>query len=337
MDFLISLTKIQIILLVGGGRVELMFNDLSLVGQFPDFATFKISISNVMNMRDISRKFGREISCHRNVAHARVCHNLTMQQAINIFDKNEQRALTQWITRLGPFWEDRRSHNPDDYLECNGEVVTDTAVGEAAYCGFHGSNHQLISLVPSTWGFSPLNVAWILSEGVNLDIAINNYWDVNDLETALRAAPALIISWEQLEAVSRLRFSNLTFSADSFNYLRGLPFADGAAKQLLTRFDTLDRFKCCFDDQGQRTAEGQRLYQDHFTGENGWFSDSSDKEKVDFKADLTFPHPDVIGDTLFCTWHGKVKVQQLRIHFSWPIQANTPLYVVYVGQKRTKL
>lgn len=316
--------------------MELLFNDLSLNGQFPDFATFKASICNVMNMREVSRKFGREITCRRSVAHSRVSHDLTMQQAINIFDKNEQRALTQWINRLGPFLEDTRSHSSDDYLECNGEVVTDTAVGEAAYCCFHGSNHQLISLIPSSWDFSPLNVAWILTEGVNRNITINNYWDATELETALRAAPALINSWEQLEAVSKLRFSNLTFSVDSFHYLRGLPFADGAANQLLTRFDTLDRFKCCFDVQGHRTEEGQRLYQDHFTGDNGWFSDSSDKEKVDFKADLTFPHPDVPGETLFCTWHGKIKIQQLRIHFSWPVSAGNPLYVVYVGQKLTK-
>lgn len=289
-----------------------------------------------MNMRDISRKFGRTVACHRNIAHAQVSHDLTMQQAINFFDKNEQRALTQWITRLGPFWEDNRSHNFDDYLEFNGEVVTDTAVGEAAYGCFHGTNYQLISLTPSSWDFSPLKVAWILDEGVTRNIEINNYWNANYLETALRAAPALINSWEQLEAVSRLRFSNLTFSADSFNYLRGLPFSDGAAKQLLTRFDTLDRFKGCFDAQGQRIPDGQRLYQDHFTGDNSWFSDSSPTEKVDFKTDLTFSHPDIPGATLFCTWHGKIKVQQLRIHFSWPITAENPLYVVYVGQKRTK-
>ena len=34
--------------------------------------------------------------------------------------------------------------------------------------------------------------------------------------------------------------------------------------------------------------------------------------------------------------HGKVKTPQIRIHFSWPITASTPLYVVYVGYKITK-
>ena len=40
--------------------------------------------------------------------------------------------------------------------------------------------------------------------------------------------------------------------------------------------------------------------------------------------------------TLFCPWHGKVQTPQLRVHFSYPIRANEPLYIVYVGPKLTK-
>lgn len=316
--------------------MELLFNDLSLHGQFLDFPAFRTAISRVMTMREISRQFGRQVNCHRNVAHARVSHDLSMLQAINRFDKNEQRALMQWVTRSGPFWEDNRGHNPDDYLECNGEVVTDSAIAEAAYGCFHGTDCQLISLIPSLWDFSPLNISWMQAEGTSQTIAVNNHLDTNGLEAALRSAPSLIDSWEQLEGASRLRFVNLTFSTDSFHPLRGLPFAEGAARQLLTRFDALNRFKSCFDEQGQRTAEGQRIFQDHFTGDNAWFSDSSDTEKVEFKTELTFPHPVLKDENLFCTWHGKVKTQQIRLHFSWPVQANNPLHVVYIGQKRTK-
>jgi hypothetical protein len=41
-------------------------------------------------------------------------------------------------------------------------------------------------------------------------------------------------------------------------------------------------------------------------------------------------------EKIFCTWHGKVKTPQYRIHFSWPISAVAPLYVVYIGPKITK-
>ena len=51
---------------------------------------------------------------------------------------------------------------------------------------------------------------------------------------------------------------------------------------------------------------------------------------------MTFKHPTDASKTLFCPWHGKVQTPQLRVHFSWPVRADEPLYIVYVGPKITK-
>ena len=133
-----------------------------------------------------------------------------------------------------------------------------------------------------------------------------------------------------------MRCPNLTFAKDSFDPLNGHPFGKGAAEHLLLRLNVLHVMKNCFNERGERTPEGHALYQQHFTGDKAWFSDSSDTEKVQFESDLTFVHPTKAGERLFCTWHGKVKTPQLRIHFSWPIRASEPLYIVYVGPKITK-
>ena len=109
-----------------------------------------------------------------------------------------------------------------------------------------------------------------------------------------------------------------------------------AAERIQVLLYTLDKFKGCFNEDGQRNAEGHRIYADHFAGAKAWFSDSSDTEKSVFRKALTFPHPAEPGKPLFCTWHGKVKSPQIRIHFSWPVRSDTPLYVVYVGPKRTE-
>ena len=98
----------------------------------------------------------------------------------------------------------------------------------------------------------------------------------------------------------------------------------------------LQEIRNCVDDRGKRTPEAHKLYQKHFAGEKAWFSDSSKSEKDDFEDELTFENPSVGGEFLFCSWHGKVKWPQLRIHFSWPVRAAEPLYVVYVGPKITK-
>lgn len=322
--------------------MQLFFNDLSIHGQFPDIRTFKEAVSRVMTMRKIARQFGRQLYCHRNLAYAQVTKNLSMPQAIQHFDKDKQRSVMQWLTRNGPFWEDIREHSSDEYMECNGNVVTDTAIGKAAYCCFYGSLHDLVSLTPSDWNYSPISVNWIRNGDNNCDLTIDNHWIEAELEATLRSGTMPIMSWGQLATVAVVRCPNLTFSDTSFAPLEGLPFAYSAAQRLLFIFDTLNHFKSCFDANGRRTPAGHDIYCNFFTGKKGkggrgaLFSDSSKDEKRNNKKDMTFPHPNESDKTLFCPWHGKVQTPQLRVHFSWPVRVDELLFIVHVGPKVTK-
>ena len=80
-----------------------------------------------------------------------------------------------------------------------------------------------------------------------------------------------------------------------------------------------------------------RCVTSYFRRDKALFSDSSDSEKNDagFRNAMTFKDPD--GQELICFWHGKVRRPiQFRIHFSYPIQSHTPLYIAYIGPKLTK-
>ena len=166
--------------------------------------------------------------------------------------------------------------------------------------------------------------------------SITNHWDIATVQACLELNPPRVDSWNDLAARVRQACPRLTFAADAFKDLEARPFSPGAAGRFRQLLHTLNLYKGCFDEAGDRTAEGDRLYAMHFTGHRAWFSDSSDTEKNDFENQLTFPHPDKPGESLFCTWHGKVNTPKYRVHFSWPAAANTPLYIVYVGQKITK-
>lgn len=316
--------------------MELIFNDCSIHGQFHDLTTFRDAIGRVMAIRETARQFGRELHCHRNVANAQVTHDMRMSQAVQAaLSRDQVRALMQWLNRYGPFWDDDRQHGVDDWFEYNGAIVTDTAVGEAAYRLFHEIPYSLVSMNPSCWTTSPLSVVWHDNRDTRR-VDVLNYWDADELQVALAATAAPLASWTDLEVAARSLYRDLTFSQDSFEPLNGLPFAKGVAENLFQRLNILHDFKNCFDERGERTSRGHDTYQQHFTGDKAWFSDSTDWEKSAFRQELTFPHPVHTGEYLFCTWHGKVKTPQLRIHFSWPIRANAPLYVVYVGPKITK-
>ncbi|MDH5517788.1 MAG: hypothetical protein OEY36_08215 [Gammaproteobacteria bacterium] len=311
-------------------------NDLSIEGQFPDFESFSNAIDQLMIMRSISRRYGREIYCHRNLLNAQITKDLNMQQLVQRFDNNKKLALLQWLTRQGPYWEDSREHASDDYLEYGDEIVTDTAIGEAASRCYKGNDSCVVSMIPSRWNSSPLQICWHHSDGDKQQVNVKNYFVAELFEEDLRSLSETVESWRQLEAVCRERFMEISFSIDAFDPLLGHPFLHSVAKQIIERLEVLKRLRLSFDILGNRTSEGHRLYQDYFTGKNAWFSGSSDNEKNDFKSELTFKHPGLVGESIFCPMHGKVKTTQTRIHFSWPIQCDSILYVVYIGPKITK-
>ncbi len=295
-----------------------------------------------MAMRSLIRKASFQLYCHRNLAQSPIGTGLDFRQGVSSLPQAERGVVLTWINQQGPFWDDRREHGPDDWLESRGDVVTDTALGEAAFLLLNGVERHLISFAPSDFNHDPLVVDWVRTDQDPKQARIRNYWDVAALQRFLESSPRPILSWADLQKSARQRFNALTFSEDAFAPLVGQPFSPSAADRMIVLLEVLHRLRGCFDAEGQRTPEGHELYQQYFTGKKGdggsgaRFSDSSDSEKNDFAAELSFPHPEIEGEEIFCPWHGKVQTPPYRIHFSYPIRATEPLYVVYVGPKITK-
>ncbi len=323
--------------------MDFLVNDLSLHGQFVDLGAFRESMSRVMQIREVARRYGRSVYCHRAFVNGQVTQEVQMPEAVQALSIEQRRAVMIWLTQHGPFWDDHREHDRDDWYECHGEIVTDTAVGEAAHGLLHGINRGLVSLSPSSYTFDPVAAERVLADETRQSASIRNYWEPTAFEAFVASAPPVLKSWAGLAVVAIARFSALTFAKGAFVPLQGHPFVPGAAQRIVVLLDVLHRMKQCFnDDDGGRSREGHRLYQEFFTGTAGdggrgaAFSDSSDSEKNAFKSDLTFPNPVDPSETLFCTWHGKVQTPQFRIHFSYPIRRDDPLFVVHVGPKITK-
>ncbi len=156
------------------------------------------------------------------------------------------------------------------------------------------------------------------------------------LELELQKFELPLRSWEQLAHSCRQRFEALHFSEDAFAPLKGCPFVLAAAKSILDLLSVLAAFKSVHSLETGRGNEGDQLYQTYFTGDRAWFSDSSDREKTDFENEMSFRHPEQSDVKIFAPYHGKIQTPQMRIHFSWPVTAQAPLYILYVGDKITK-
>ena len=318
--------------------MDLLVNDLSVHGQFESIEEFRGAISRLIAMRKAAQSANREVLCHGEFLSAQPMRDMTMQQAVGRLERENKMAVMAWFNNAKYYWDEDRQHDSGDYLDSNDEVVTDTAVGEAAYRKLHSMDAGLISLSPSDWSFSPIPVTWYReAEGLgNKNTELDNWWDIDDFQTALQDTAPPIQSWGDLHQASTSKFTNLTIADNCFEPLAKVPFTKSAAYRFMELLNILDQLSQAFDNNGKRTKEGDHLYKTYFEGRLAWFSDSKDHEKHEFRNQMTFPNPEDQTKTLFCPWHGKVKRQTpLRMHFFWTMRKGDPVYVVYAGHKIT--
>ena len=317
--------------------MELFANELSFHGQFYSVRQVREAIDGIMRMREVARRHERPLYCRHDLAWGRpVRGEETLQQSVRLLPRDQQSAVMSWLMKGGPFWNDLLQQGPGDAFRCGEEEVTGSSIGEAAFRMLHGVAAGLVSVTPSDWDHSPVEVRRDRGDRETGAIAsLGNWRDASSLERALAAAAKPPQSWVDLGREAGRRFERLTFAEKGFAPLEGHPFNDSSAQRVLVLLDILNRLALAFDDTGRRTAEGHWIYRDYFTGEKALFSDSSDSEKRALKRKLTFPNPDRPGEELFCPWHGKESGSVLRLHFSWPIRHSEPVYIVYVGRKIT--
>jgi hypothetical protein len=312
----------------------LYFNELSLHGQFNSPADFEASLRSLLALRQLASKHGLGLQTTRGVTGRPTVGAQPFREAINRLSRDMRLLIARWLDQEGPFWDESARHPGDLYLEHRGDVVTDTGLGEAAFRHLAGLQAATVRARPSDWEAPSFSVTRVEEERTDIDVP--NHVDAGTLEPWLGQQEKPPASWPMLAAWARRHCERLHLADDVIAPLDGHPFEPGASLRIQELLQVLDRVARCVEQGTRLNADGVLLLQTHFAGEKSWFSDSSDGEKIDFRNELTFPHPTKSGQTIFATWHGKIKIKQLRIHYLHDFRADEPVYVVYIGPKITK-
>jgi hypothetical protein len=315
--------------------MDLFVNELSLHGQFNTSSTFVRSLKEMLSCRRVAERYRRPFWCPRALATREALPGLTLREAVQqTRDANIIRLVMAWLDRHGPFWDDTRSHNPDDYFEHAGEVVTDCGLGEAAFRLGRAQAAASVGFAESSFCHSPLPIIWRRSDTSSDALDLLNFWQPETLEAYLRDLEAAPQSWAELIAQAQVRFQQLTLIDSILDGLHGEPFSPTIAERVLVLLGILDRLKICFDADARFSVEGHQLLQQYFHGDRALFTDESETNKRTFARQLTFRLSS--GATLFCPYHGKISFRYYRVHHSWPIRPDEPLYIVYIGPKITR-
>ena len=255
-------------------------------------------------------------------------------------ERDEKQLILAWINKHGPFIEDDRQQEQDDYFEFENEDVTDSGLGEAARRVRVNDPSGVFSFTGGRINFeqTPLTVSHGLHEDPLDKISIPNVWDVQELESRLneRRAPQ---SWEELIEIYQERFNHLEISDDILRTaLAREPFNRVVAEKIESRLNVLQEIM-----SGRRVSDGKmtgaanELWQKHSQGDRAWFSDESTTNKRKFEQKLTFKDPSKPSKSIFCPWHGKIFHEHFRIHFEWPVPpGQDQLKILYIGQKITR-
>lgn len=310
-------------------------NDRSLAGQYQRTSDFLDSLRELMRQRQQIPALTNYLFCSRSLHTRYVTPTDSFRTAV-LNDKTIVQPVLAWLTKYGPFWDDDRHQSHDDYFEHSGQDVTNEGLGEAARCLMAGSEAISVSFPNGGFDYSPVVIVQGLPDEPLAKIPVQNLWNFSQLQGSALASMPAACNWNQMLEQAQVRFDSISFSPQSVEALANQPFSVYVVERVFELLRVLNEFMQCRNTDGTYASRNQELIDQHFSGTKAWFTDESVTNKRDFKTEMTFPDYERQGESVFCSWHGKIKSPQYRIHFEWPVAARTKLRIFYIGPKITK-
>ena len=301
-------------------------NDTSLQGQFHRASDFFQLLEGLLSCRSRLPNLQAGLYLTKSIAEAKITIDQTFRQAITSSDNPElRRSVLQWLDRRGPFIEDDRHPEGDDYFECYGCDVTDNGLGEATRRAKAGTPVTSYSFKRGNINFAttPLTVHHGIPDDRIGSYDINNLFELDGLEYSVlnsRAAPA---NWEQLVQFARAEYEHLTIPNSVFTnaVLSKEPFEAVISERALVLLKHLNDYMRGRAPDGSEGPIARKIIDDYFTGSNAHFSGESPTNQNDFRAEMTFQDPDNQQGNIIAHWHGKISRRHFLLPFQWPIAA----------------
>jgi hypothetical protein len=256
-------------------------------------------------------------------------------------DRDLRIEVLSWLDRTGPFVDDDRLTELDDYFEYSGLDVTEGGLGEAARRVKADEGASTFSFAGGAVDFarSPLRVDHGLAEERLGSFDVSNTWTVDNLHQAVVNEGAPIRSWRMLVLSARERFPRLLIP-DSV-YLNPIlarePFDSVIRDQSLVLLGYLNTYMEGRLPNGAEGPTARAIVDTFFVGDRALFTGESPTKQRKFRDRLTFPDPENLGKPILAHWHGKISHRFFRMHFEWPAPTSAPkLKVLYLGPKITK-
>jgi len=321
--------------------VRLFLNEASLVGM-SDLDQVSDYFNALMSARSRSQNLSRVLYCSRKTGETEAIHGERLLKTIAKMPRDKRGAILAWLGKRGPFMDYDRVETDEDLYHLGKTEVTDLGPGEAARQKQRGLDARLLSFdnaagAHGPFAHTPLRVIQGFPDEPIGAADIPNTWDFAEAKKWADAVDPEPDSWVTLLKVCRRRYGNLLIGVHCDQILGAQTFYPAVSRRVIELLRILDEIAGDASAQHGLSAQGLELVQNHFSGGKAMFTDESDENKTKFAREMTFADPADPSRKIQCFWHGKIKTQQFRIHFEWPLPATTAqIKVAYIGPKISK-
>ena len=314
-------------------------NDASLQAQFYELGGFEGTLRELLGARSRIPAIKQSLHTTRSLQEAMASPGVSVRQFLQACrDKDLRTAAFTWFDRTGPFVDDNRMDEMDDYFEYADTEVTATGLGEAARRIKSGEDCAAYSFEggETNYAVDPLEVHHGLPEERYGQYAVRNHWRPESLVDHALANGPPVVSWQALTGDARARFRYLEISDLHVNaMLAREPFEASIRDRALALMGMLDEYMAGRGEDGTEGPRSKAIIDAYFKGERAYFTGESSTNEQKFRRELTFEGP---GERkIFAPWHGKIGHRFFRMHFEWPLPPERrKLAILYLGPKITK-
>lgn len=317
-------------------------NDTSLQGQYGDAGAFLPLLGGLISARNRFPSLRVSLHTTRSFSNRIVGTNRSLRELLREAQFRDLRgAVFLWLDKTGPFVDDDRQPEPDDYFECLGHDVTDAGIGEAARRIKFGGPATTFSFSGGATDFSisPLVAEHGLAEQRLGKYEVANLWTLEELARSVQAVRAKPTSWKELVEFARESFPRLLIPDSVYTNpaLAKEPFDAVIRDRTLQLLKYLDDYMSGRGENGSESPAARAVIDQFFVGDRALYSGESVANQRKYQRELTFVDPVDPKQSIFAHWHGKISHRFFRMHFEWPVPADaSKLKIVYLGPKITK-
>lgn len=317
-------------------------NDTSLQGQFESGAAFLPLLGGLVSARSRSPLLRSSLYTTRSFPNRFVDPTQSLRELLKEVQFRDLRGVIfSWLDRTGPFVDDDRQTEFDDYFECFGHDVTDAGLGEATRRIKHGGYASAFSFPGGATNFasSTLVVEHGLPEDRLGKYGVDNVWTLGELATSIQRARPEPANWKELIERAREDFSLLLIPDSVYTNpaLAKEPFDGPIRDRTLALLKNLNDYMSGRDEDGVEGPAARNVVDNFFVGATALYTGESATNQQEFSKQLTFEDPLNPKAAILAHWHGKIRHRFFRLHFEWPVPANAKtLKILYLGPKITK-